>query len=90
MNHFELLLPQILKEEVDYGLKLRGRTQSEITGYPPRIILTLRQLNPTSDAILDCQLDINGIREFPYVNLLVSPPPDISLSRSLSEGILVV
>ena len=65
---------------------MKGRTQSDITTYPPRIILTLRQLNPTSDAILECRININGIREFPYVNLFVSPPPAIPLSRSHSEG----
>ena len=71
---------------------MRGRTQSESTGYPPRVILNLRQLNPTSSTILECRIDINGIREFPYVNLLVSPPlPAVSsLSRSHSEGMLIV
>lgn len=69
---------------------MSGRTQSEITAYPPRIVLTLRQLNPTSNAVLECQININGIREFPYVNLLVSPPPALSLSRSHSEGIILI
>lgn len=73
-----LLLWQIQKDQVDYALRFKRRAKSDFNTYPPRIIISLCQLNAAEEFTLECRIGVSGIKEVPYFDLHIFPPIPLS------------